>query len=852
MYRRTVFFAFALGSGLGAVLGLLLGLARPIVPVWAGPGELYVAPDSSCGGASPCYDSVQAAVDAATEGDVIKMATGVYTEVQARPAPPGYSGSAVVTQVAYISKSVTVQGGYTTANWTMPYPLTQPTTLDAQGQGRVMFVTGTVTVTMEGLRITGGNATGLGGISGDDGGGVYIERAAVAISNSQIYSNTTGSVRGYGGGVVATSCGNFSLLRNSVYSNTATGDYGFAGGVYADCEQEVVIVGNTITANRGEPGPWGAGAGGGGLLAGSRTRTVIRDNVIINNQTAGPCGGLTVGGYSASNTVVISNVISGNSAGYYAGGLCLWYESHDVSISGNVICGNQLNMGDRREGGGVYVGGNSTGVTLTNNVIADNRLVSGGQGAGVFVGLGSTCHLVHTTLARNTGGDGSGLFVEADSYLSSAVALTNTIVVSQAVGISVSEYSAVTLEGTLWGDGAWANGIDWAGGGTIVTGTVNVWGDPAFVDPDNGDYHIGVGSAAIDQGVDAGVEEDIDGDWRPMGNGYDIGADELGGPALIVAKRVALDVVQPGLPLTYTISVTNTGNVTLTATITDVLPEHVAPSGTLTWTAEIPAPGVWQETVVVTVDVGYVGPLTNVAQVTTEEGAAGTYTHTLAPGLKVTKRADRDVVQAGEQLTYSLVVTNTGDYVLHATVTDTLPSHMFPGGSITWVPGAIFPGDVWTGMVVVTVEVSYAGPLTNAVQVTTEEGVMSVYNEVVQAEVTPALAITQEVWPDPVRTGGQLTYTIRVTNTGNVTLTAAVTDVLPSYVSPTGVLTWMAVSIAPGDAWQQVVPATVTFGYKGELTNTVQVATAEGATGYSEISCDVIKYSVYLPLVGRE
>ncbi len=130
--------------------------------------------------------------------------------------------------------------------------------------------------------------------------------------------------------------------------------------------------------------------------------------------------------------------------------------------------------------------------------------------------------MLHTTIARNTGGDGSGVYVTNFGADYGTVAFTNTILVSHSVGITVTTGNTATLEATLW-----ANDTDWGSVGNIFTGTVNIWGDPAFVDPDAGDYHVGLASAAIDRGVNAGVTTDIDGDARPDGCFFDIGADEF-------------------------------------------------------------------------------------------------------------------------------------------------------------------------------------------------------------------------------------------------------------------------------------------------------------------------------------
>jgi uncharacterized repeat protein (TIGR01451 family) len=124
------------------------------------------------------------------------------------------------------------------------------------------------------------------------------------------------------------------------------------------------------------------------------------------------------------------------------------------------------------------------------------------------------------------------------------------------------------------------------------------------------------------------------------------------------------------------------------------------------------------------------------------------------------------------------------------------------------------------------------------------------------------MTVTQATDPPVARAGQPLTYTLRVTNTGNVTLTATITDHLPDHtilmgevaevrVSASGVLTWGPVSLAPGAEWMVQFVVAVDAGYEGPLENEVTVDTVEGASQESVGTVEARQFKVYLPSILR-
>jgi parallel beta-helix repeat protein len=325
---------------------------------------------------------VQYAVDQAQAGEEVRVASGLYTGVQGRPAPAGYSGPTVVTQVVYISKTVTIRGGYTSAFTDPPDPETNQTTLDAQGGGRVLFITGNISPTIEGLRITNGDATGLGSVGGGDtGGGVYVINAMVTISNNRMFSNTAQ----YGGGLYLHDS-DATLSGNTVADNTASER---GGGLYL-WSSDATLSGNAVMSNTSD---WS----GGGLLLQFSDNAALSGNAVISN-TAQVGGGLYLWGSDATLT---NNVVADNQTTSSGGAL------HIRGSSPHLL---HTTIARNSGSGGVYVTPwreDYSTVALTNTI-----LVSHSYWVGIDVTAGNTATLESTLWYGNAADwDGAGTIV---------------------------------------------------------------------------------------------------------------------------------------------------------------------------------------------------------------------------------------------------------------------------------------------------------------------------------------------------------------------------------------------------------------------------------------------------------
>jgi predicted outer membrane repeat protein len=377
-----------------------------------------------------------------------------------------------------------------------------------------------------------------------DGGGIYIYEAAT-VTNSHFENNVA---LGDYGGAIETPFGTLVISQTHFISNTSNnsgGAFHAAQAVIHNSRFErnsarlgngAILVGeltlsdgqfvdNRCLASNCEAGALGVWPGSDtpviagttfiGNVALGRAGAIyaIEPVIISNTQFISNSSGTNGGGLFADNGVTLTNVdFISNTALQYGGGAYI----ASTAILTNVQFISNTASGT---GGGLYSIGNSH---VTNVLFTNNRANLDGAALALY-GNGRN-DLLYTTIADTVNNPRAAIAV-----VSSTLGITDTIIANHAVAIS-------NTNGAIYEDynhifNTITNTVGMTSGGHSLIG------DPKFADPLNGDYHLQLGSAAIDHSIDAGVYTDLDGNPRPKNLGFDIGAMNIRSASFIYRCR---------------------------------------------------------------------------------------------------------------------------------------------------------------------------------------------------------------------------------------------------------------------------------------------------------------------------
>jgi parallel beta-helix repeat protein len=190
-------------------------------------------------------------------------------------------------------------------------------------------------------------------------------------------------------------------------------------------------------------------------------------------------------------------------------------------------------------GYGLHLYDGSGAYMIKNNIVRNNRLYGNGFGTkdpngnpaqypAMIISTGSN-NLVYNNLVYNNWG---GIDVKFDCI--DCVVENNTIYGNQNVGIYLGDpwggiTNPVVRNNIVYNNGGSAIVQDQIKG-TLVMSNNLIDTNPNFVNPGSGDFHLQSSSPAKDAGTTLPeVPCDFDGNGRPAGSAYDIGAYEYGG-----------------------------------------------------------------------------------------------------------------------------------------------------------------------------------------------------------------------------------------------------------------------------------------------------------------------------------
>jgi predicted outer membrane repeat protein len=370
----------------------------------------------------------------------------------------------------------------------------------AGAQGGGLDTLGAEPVTLNQVDFVANTAAG-------SGGGIQVENVFLTGGRFERNSASSGGGLSAFGTAVLTSTvfiSNTAAQAGGASANTLVAQGGrFQGnaGGGLDASGGLVITDTQFVGNTGK-----GGAAGGGQVR-------ITGALFANNSAPTSAGGLYAGGDTrVSNTQFVNN------RGLFAGGL---YATGGLTLTNSLFVGNHAQFETTATGGGLK---HDDGPGLLVNTLFGSNTATGG-GAAIALTGGGTTTLKHVTIA-------SAALVTTSAVLAdkAIVLFMNNIIANHAVGVDV-ESGFVTLSFNLFD----ANGADTTG--SVAADTNHFNGNPRFANQAAGDFHLRVGSPAIDTGANAGINSDFDGDPRPSMGGFDLGYDEA------VFLRVMLPIV---------------------------------------------------------------------------------------------------------------------------------------------------------------------------------------------------------------------------------------------------------------------------------------------------------------------
>ncbi len=432
------------------------------------------------------YATIQAAIDAASSGDTVLIADGIYQGL----------GN---FNLDFGGKSITVAGENGPDKCIIE--------CESKGRGFWFHSGETDKAVVRGLTVRHGAAAGgpLSGYGGAvaceaagptirdcrfivnradrEGGAIYAQDSVLRLENCLFEGNVSRS-----GGAVSAEDGSLTLIECTLRDNTADG--GVGGGLLAENAtlDRCTVSGNTADSNGGGVSSWrltaidstfiGNFSGGHGGAADAHRTVMVRCR-IRDNQTDGVGGGVRASWLSDEGSVFIGNRAS------EAGGAF-------VSIGPLLLVGSRFegNVAENGAGGGLLAHEiRWRSAEIRNCLFIRNVAQRAGDWgpAGGAIAMANNHHvsILGCTIVGNEAVDGTAISASRVGSDPFQLTIHSCIIRGKPNLLLVYELEPDVAYSNVQGG--------WPGEG-------NIDADPRFVDPESGDYRLLPGSPCIDAG----------------------------------------------------------------------------------------------------------------------------------------------------------------------------------------------------------------------------------------------------------------------------------------------------------------------------------------------------------------